>query len=130
MRARQTIHLDGIVHGAPIPMAARIGPLLMSSSIPGLLADTGSLAVGLEQQAKAAFTNAGEVLHRAGATWDHVIHITVSVRDWSDRAAVDSVWSQLFPDRDDRPARKSVLAAHFPPELFVQLDLVAYIPAT
>ncbi len=124
--ARQTIHIDPVRHGAPIPMAAKVGNVLMTSGIMGADPATGDLAESVEDQARFCFANLQRVLEQAGGSLDDVLHITVFVKDHSYRQAVNGPWLELFPDENDRPARHTI-KADLPGTMEVQLEVVAVI---
>ena len=68
MGRRQTIHIPGVQHNAPIPFGARVGNVVYSSAIQGINADTGELAEDVYEQARQCFRNMLTFLQHAGAT--------------------------------------------------------------
>lgn len=124
MGRRQTIEIPGVSHGAPIPMAARVGNMVWSSAIPGKDAATGKLPAAGAEQVAAVFENAGAVLTAAGVTRDDVVYVSVLLADNELRAEVNRHWLRWFPDEADRPARH-VTVADLPGGMLVQLQLIA-----
>ena len=124
--SRRSIHIDPVRHAAPIPMAAKVGNLLMTSGILGADPATGEMAEGPEAQARFCFENMRRILSAAGGSLGDVVHVTVFVKDHSYRQAVNVPWLELFPDENDRPARHT-LKAELPGTLEVQLEVVAVI---
>ena len=127
MAKRQTIHVDGFSHANPIPAAARVGPLLMSGLINGTDPATGKLADGLEAQCAAMFQQISNVLAAAGGTPDHLVRLTVWLKDRSQRGPLNEQWLAMFPDPDDRPARLSLQASELSAGILVQCEITAYI---
>lgn len=127
MTKRQTIHVEGFSHANPIPAAARVGPLLMSGLINGTDPATGKLAEGLEAQCAAMFRQIRNVLAAGGGTPDHLVRLTVWLKDRSQRGPLNEQWLAMFPDPDDRPARLSLQAAELTAGILVQCEITAYI---
>jgi 2-iminobutanoate/2-iminopropanoate deaminase len=123
---RRTIHIDPVRHAAPIPMAAVVGNVLMTSGVMGADPATGDLAEGADDQARFAFQNVQRVLEAAGGSLDDVVHVTVFVKDFAFREAVNKPWLELYPDENDRPARHTV-KADLPGTMLVQLEVVAVL---
>lgn len=127
MRPGRSIEVPGVSHGkAPIPMAARVGPLLMSSAIIGKDPQTDAFPADPLQQIPLAFSNLRTVLANGGATPAHVVHLSVHLSDNTLRDEVNKEWLKLFPDVADRPARH-VLPATLQHGMVVQLEVVAYV---
>jgi 2-iminobutanoate/2-iminopropanoate deaminase len=105
MPGRQSYEIRPVGHNAPIPMAARIGNIIMTSGIPGSNPDTGEMPASLEEQAKNCFRNLENVLAKAGATKDDVLRVTVFIKSNNNRQIVNPAWLEMFPDEHTRPAR-------------------------
>src|SRR5581483_6667728 len=88
---------------SPVPEGMRCGDWLFSS----LLGPTapGEHAEGVEEEARFLFRRIKSILDAAGATPENVAQIGVYVLDDDDRAAINTAWQEMFPDRDNRPAR-------------------------
>lgn len=122
----RSIDIAGVTHGkAPIPMGARVGPLLMSSAILGKDASTDALPADPLDQVKLAFSNLAAFLRCGGATWQDVVRLGVTVSDNALRDAVNAQWLEYFPDARDRPARHIVQAA-LQHGMVIQLEVTAY----
>ncbi|MEZ5662876.1 MAG: RidA family protein [Burkholderiaceae bacterium] len=127
MTQRQTLYVEGFSHANPIPAAARVGPLLMSGLINGTDPATGRLADGLEAQCACMFQQIRHVLAVAGAGPEHIVRLTVWLKDRTQRAPLNEQWLQMFPDADNRPARVSLEASGLAGGILVQCELTAYI---
>ncbi len=89
MGRRQTIHIPGVQHNAPIPFGARVGNVIYSSAIQGINADTGQLSEDVYEQARQCFRNMHTFLEHAGATPDDIVRLTCFLADLSDRQALN-----------------------------------------
>ena len=123
----RSIHVDGVQHGAPIPMGARVGNMIFSSGIIGADPSTGKVPEDLDSQCAFAFANMKTMLENAGATTENVGTIKVYMKDRSQRDAVNRPWLEMFPDENDRPARHAIEYDAFPPGVLVQLEIVAVV---
>ena len=123
----RSIHVDGVQHGAPIPMGARVGNMIFSSGIIGVDPSTGKVPEDLDSQCVFAFANMKTMLENAGATTKNVGTSKVYMKDRSQRDAVNRPWLEMFPDENDRPARHAIEYDAFPPGVLVQLEIVAVV---
>lgn len=126
MSALRSIDLPGASHNAPIPAAARVGPLLCSSGIAGKDPATGQLPTDPTAQVRHAFANLQALLAAGGAQPRDVVKLTVYVRDNAVRDAINAEWLALFPDPHDRPARH-ILVYDLQHGMAVQLEVTAFI---
>jgi 2-iminobutanoate/2-iminopropanoate deaminase len=123
---RRSIHLPGVTHKAPIPTAAVVGNLLMSSAIGGKDPETGEQPPDAATQVRNAFATMRRLVEGAGGTTADIVKVTVFLRDRADRTYVDEEWLAMFPDPEDRPARHAV-ALEREGKALVQLEIVAVI---
>ena len=123
----RSIHVDGLKHGAPIPMGARVGNMIFSSGIMGPDPATGTVPEDLESQCVFAFANMKTMVENAGGTIKNIGTIKVYMKDRSQRDAVNRPWLEMFPDEDDRPARHAIEYDAFPPGVLVQLEIIAVV---
>ena len=123
----RSIHVDGVKHGAPIPMGARVGNMIFSSGIMGADPATGTVPEDLESQCVFAFANMKTMVENAGGTIKNIGTIKVYMKDRSQREAVNRPWLEMFPDEDDRPARHAIEYDAFPPGVLVQLEIGAVV---
>lgn len=109
-RPPRSIHVAGASHKAPIPAAARVGPILCTSAVSGKDPLSGELPADIETQARNTFANLRAVLAAGGASLDNVVKFSVTIKDNAAREAVNAQWLAAFPDPHDRPARHIVVA--------------------
>lgn len=126
MGKRKTYYIPGVEHSNPIPSAVQIGNVLHSSLIQGIEPSTGKIGSNLYEQTRLCFQNLQTLLDMAGANSDDIIHITVLMKDPSDRTIVNDVWLEWFPDKDDRPARQ-VLKFDPPTGYDILIEVVAML---
>jgi 2-iminobutanoate/2-iminopropanoate deaminase len=105
MAGRQSFEIRPVGHRAPIPMAAKIGNIVMTSGVPGNDPETGEMPASLEEQARNCFRNLENVLAKAGASKDDVLRVTVFIKSNDNRQLVNPAWLEMFPDEHARPAR-------------------------
>jgi enamine deaminase RidA (YjgF/YER057c/UK114 family)/nitrite reductase/ring-hydroxylating ferredoxin subunit len=123
---KRSIHLEGIVHNAPIPMAARVGNMVFSSGIMGVDPSTGTLPADGVSEVKHAFSNMKAILAKAGATLEHVGYVKIYLKDPTLRDAINKEWVECFPDPEDRPARHT-LNWELSSGMRLQLEITAII---
>jgi 2-iminobutanoate/2-iminopropanoate deaminase len=123
--SRETVNTD------KAPKA--IGPYAQAIKANGFVYTAGQIAIepetgnliegGITEQTRQVFNNLGEVLKAAGTSFDHVIKATVFLRQMSDFAAMNDVYSEYLGNA--KPARSTVGVAELPRGALVEIDLVA-----
>jgi 2-iminobutanoate/2-iminopropanoate deaminase len=108
----------------PIPWGVRIGDIVYSARLTGLDPTSGLAADDVERQMEQALRNMTGLVEKAGASLDSVGRVTFFVGRLEDREPVYGPWDRLFPDPQDRPAAKA-LVADLPPGEMVRLHMVA-----
>lgn len=125
MSARRSIEIEGLHHGGqPIPLASRIGNVLISGGIMGMNPETGIIPDQVEEQCSLLFANVGRVMAAAGGSPQDIIKMTFFMKDRSARDAINKEWVAMFPDAASRPARHT-LTADLPGPLLVQCEVSA-----
>jgi 2-iminobutanoate/2-iminopropanoate deaminase len=105
---RKSIEIGDFKHSNPIPAASRIRNMVMSGVITGKDAHTGKVPETLEGQCAAMFAHVRDIITAAGGTTDHILKMTVWLRDLSNRKALNEEWVKMFPDPANRPARHAL----------------------
>ncbi|MSQ10580.1 MAG: RidA family protein [Dehalococcoidia bacterium] len=96
-------------HHDPIPLASKVGRVLMSSGISGTGPNQGGREVpGLAPQIELCQQDIAALMQTAGGSLDNVALVTVLVQDWASVPVVLQHWDQLYPNRDNRPALKFI----------------------
>lgn len=122
MRGR-SIHVDGFGHVAPVPTAARVGPLVVSSAIGGQQVGADERSA-LPAQVDRVFDGIRRTTVAAGCDIDDIVRVTFTVGDRSAKKLIDVRWCEMFPSEDDRPARHVVVGS-LPEGLLVQAEFIA-----
>ena len=103
--SRRSIEISSFKHANPIPVATRLGPLLISSVIAPRDPGAETMPNEIDAQLDNLFHHVGEMLAAAGADWRHVAKMTFYAGDASAREAINRPWVAHFPDPASRPAR-------------------------
>jgi len=98
------------------------GLILLSGQI-GLHPETGELMSGLSAQTKQALENARAVLESAGSSLSDVIKTTIYLRNISDFAEFNRVYSEYF--RKDPPSRTTVAVSGLPKDALIEIEIIA-----
>ena len=123
---QRSIEVEGLGHGSvPIPMACRVGPLLISGGINGKEVGTGKLPEDMDAQVRNAFANMKRVLEAADMALTDVVKVTVFLADEGDRNAVNGPWTEVYPAPAHRPARHA-LVMPLRGGARIQLEVTAY----
>ena len=126
--ARRSIDVEHFGHGPnPIPAASRVANVVMTGGIAGSDPRTGEVPDDASLQVAYAFQNLRRVLAAAGATPDDVVKVSVTVRSFDLRGAINDAWLALFPDAASRPARHVTRYDHFGANVALQLEAYAVI---
>lgn len=105
MAKRRSIEIEGLSHLAAIPVATRVGPLVVSSIIVSFDPGTRDVPETTEAQVANIYTHVGRILDEAGASWEDVAKMDFWVPSDDVRAEVSAGWLQHFPDAASSPAR-------------------------
>ena len=124
---RKSIYVEGFSHRNPIPAACRIGNILESGSIQGTDPATGKYGATLDEQCVLMFAHMKRIVEAGGGTLDHVVKMTVWMRDRSNREPLNREWLRLFPDPHSRPARHAIHAPQLDGEKLIECSFVAVI---
>jgi 2-iminobutanoate/2-iminopropanoate deaminase len=100
----------------PFNHAIRYGNLVFTSGQAGRNRETGKMG-DIADQARRCIGNIATILTAAGTSLDHVLKVTVFMRDPADRAAFNEVYEELMPK--PYPARTSTRARPSPREICV-----------
>jgi 2-iminobutanoate/2-iminopropanoate deaminase len=109
--ARLAIHIPGLVHENPIPVACLNGPQLATGLISPLTPGTGEIPEAIEERVANLVAHMAAILEAAGTTWDAVTKINFYVSDNAIRPVINAWWVTQFPDPHTRPARHTSVIA-------------------
>lgn len=105
MSDRRSIEIEGLSHLASIPVATRIGPLLISSVIVCFNPGTRDVPAETADQVANVYTHVQKILDEGGATWHDVAKMEFWVPSDAVRPEIDVIWRERFPDESSRPSR-------------------------
>jgi 2-iminobutanoate/2-iminopropanoate deaminase len=109
----------------PYSQAIRTENLVFTAGQVGLDPATMELVEGVEAQTRQALTNLKHVLEKAASGLRFVVKTTVFLQDMGDFAAMNSVYSEFFPENP--PARSTVQVAGLPKGALVEIECVALL---
>ena len=107
----------------PYCHAKLAGSTLYVSGQLGLNPADGSLAEGVEAQARQALDNLGTILRTAGMDYCDVTKTTVFLTDMGDFAAINAIYAEYFTG--ETPARSCVAVAALPKGGAFEVECVA-----
>jgi 2-iminobutanoate/2-iminopropanoate deaminase len=118
------------VPGAPAPTgpfnhAVRYGNLVFTSGQAGRNRETGQMG-DVADQARRCIGNIASILEAAGTSLEHVLKVTVFMRNPADRAAFNAVYEELMPK--PYPARTAAFCDLGNADMLVELEVVAAVP--
>jgi 2-iminobutanoate/2-iminopropanoate deaminase len=108
----------------PYSPAVRAGEWIILSGQLGLDPKTGSLAEGVEAQARQALANIATILGDCGASLADVAKSLVFVTDLAQFATVNAVYGEAFGSH--KPARSTVQVAALPAGAEVEIEVWAH----
>lgn len=110
----------------PYNQGVRWDRLIFTASVPTSNPQFGDAPAGdVAAAARNALENVKAILEEGGSGLDHVLKMTLYLRDFADFQAVNEVYTRYF-DKEPRPARALIVlpGARGP----VSFDAIAYVP--
>src|SRR5215213_1063014 len=111
---------------ATVPHAIRVTDMIYASGLSGTDPVTGEPQGDLKRQIATALQHMRRQVEKAGGSIDNVGRAVGFCTRVEDRDMVDQVWMDMFPDPNDKPAFK-VLVADLPPGQLVRIDCLALL---
>lgn len=122
--SKQILHTESAPKAiGPYSQAAKIGNMVFTSGQLGIDVSTGALAQGVEEQARCAMKNIGQILATAGLDYSNIVKTTIFVQDLGDFKTVNEVYMSFFSG--DYPARSCVQVAKLPMGGLVEIECIA-----
>ena len=111
---------------APYSQAIKVGNMVYTSGQIGLSPVTNTL-VGSDigSQTQQVLKNLKAVLEAAGSDMEHVVKVTVYLKDMDDYAKVNDIYKDNFPGL--KPARSAVQVAKLPKDALVEIECIGEI---
>jgi enamine deaminase RidA (YjgF/YER057c/UK114 family) len=108
MPSRAIYNLPGLsAANAVAPDLVKCGNLFFTSGIRGVNVKTGELPEDPSEQFLNAWHNLAMLVEGAGVSTDNIGLVTNFIDSQDYRAHINTGWLELFPERDNRPARKT-----------------------
>jgi 2-iminobutanoate/2-iminopropanoate deaminase len=124
MSKRTTFNLPGLAPaGAVAPDLVAVGDLFFTSGVRGVDLRTGELPDDPAAQLLNAWRNLKALVEGAGFSTDHIGLVTNFIDSQDYRPHINAGWLELFPEADNRPARKTTA---FPLPSGVGVELQAF----
>jgi len=123
---RSVIKVPGLEYMNPIPLATRIGSLLVTGPIPGKDPETVQTGADIEIQCVLMFANIPRVMVAAGESIDDIIKLSVWLKG-DDKTQLNEQWLAMFPDRESQPARHTFQNQNLPQNYLVQCEVTAVL---
>lgn len=111
---------------ATVPHAVRVNDMLYATGLSGTDPVTGEPLGDLKRQIGTALQHMRRLVEKAGGSIDNIGRGVGFCTRAEDRQMVDDVWMDVFPDPNDKPAFK-VLLADLPPGQLIRIDMVALL---
>ena len=123
---RTPIEIAGLSHKDPLPMGAKMGPMVFSSVIAPEDPANGKLVEGAMPQIDRAFENMKLLMQAAGGSDADINHVWVFMKDFTFQPAMVERWVRDYPRFGDRPARKT-LPYDLAGDSQIQVQLTGYL---
>lgn len=107
-------------------MGVRVNDLVYTTSLSGIDLVTGKPQGDVKRQTATALARMRTLVERAGGSIDNIGRAVGFCTTVEDRDLVDEVWTTLFPDENDKPAFK-ILLAELPAGQLVRIDALAVL---
>lgn len=108
MAKRTTYNLPGLSpEGAVSPDLVKAGDMFFTSAVRGVDLNTGEMPEDPAKQFLNAWHNLATLVEGAGLSTDNIGLVTNFIDSQDYRAHINTGWLELFPNADNRPARKT-----------------------
>jgi 2-iminobutanoate/2-iminopropanoate deaminase len=121
MQAVQTLKAPGAI--GPYSQATMMNNTLFISGTLGVDPVSGTMPEGFLEQAGFVFNNLAAILNAAGMGFQHVVKVTVYVKDLNDFASLNDIYARTFTS--PYPARETVEVARLPKDAKIEISLIA-----
>jgi 2-iminobutanoate/2-iminopropanoate deaminase len=107
MPKRTCFSLPGLSPSGTAPDLTKVGRLFFTSGIRGIDLKSGELPEDPAEQFRNAWHNLAAVVEGAGLSLDNIGLVTNFLDAQDHRTHINPGWLELFPNKDNRPARKT-----------------------
>ncbi len=122
---KEAVHTDRAPNPiGPYSQGIRANGFIFLAGQVALDPKSGELISGdVRQQTERTLENLKGVLEAAGANLNHVVKVTIFLKNMSDFAGMNEIYARYFPKVP--PARSTVEAARLPKDALVEIELIA-----
>lgn len=129
--------------GGPFSMCVRHGGMVYVSGLPPFQEDFCALLRAarengtplptytrkpIEEETRIVMNHMKWLLEAAGTSMDHLLKVTVWLRDQSEQAKFDPIYLSYFSGIDTLPARTRIQAGRTPFDCGLEIDAIGYVP--
>lgn len=117
---------------APLP----VGPYNQAVVVGNLVYTSGQIAIdpvtnevskgGVVEQTRLVLNNLKAVLTASGSSLEHVVKVTVFLKNMNDFSSMNMVYEKFFTPKS-APARSTIEVARLPKDVLVEIEAVAMI---
>lgn len=130
--------------GGPFNMAVTFGPMLFVSGLPPFdeefsrqMREARAKGEKLPKYAPSSFEaecrtvmdHLKRIVEAAGSTMDHLLKVTVWLKDQTQQETFDRIYRSYFSSTDALPARTRMQAGRTPLDCGLEVDAIGYIPS-
>ena len=122
---KEAVHTDRAPNPiGPYSQGIRANGFIFLAGQVALDPKSGELISGdVRQQTERTLENLKGVLEAAGANLNHVVRVTIFLKNMSDFAGMNEIYARYFPKVP--PARSTVEVARLPKDALVEIELIA-----
>ncbi len=122
---KEAVHTDRAPNPiGPYSQGIRANGFIFLAGQVALDPKSGELISGdVRQQTERTLENLKGVLEAAGANLNHVVKVTIFLKNMSDFAGMNEIYARYFPKLP--PARSTVEVARLPKDALVEIELMA-----
>jgi 2-iminobutanoate/2-iminopropanoate deaminase len=84
--------------------------------------------IPFEDQTRIVMNHIKHLMEAAGSSMDHLLKVTVWLKDQNDHATFDAIYREYFSSADALPARTRMQAGRTPLDCGLEVDAIGYIP--
>ena len=110
----------------PYSHAVKTGDLIYTSGQVGFSPVTNAFTGDdINSQTRQALENIKAIVEDAGSDMEHVVKVTIYLKDMNDFATVNNIYKDYFPSL--KPARSTIQVARLPKDALVEIECVAVV---
>jgi 2-iminobutanoate/2-iminopropanoate deaminase len=111
----------------PIPLGTRTGNLVHLTHITGADPASGALDAGIDAQMDQVHQNLKRAVEAADGSIDNIAQVSFFLKARTGLASINPAWIKLFPNDEDRPTYKFMVAPLLSGDCLVQVEAFAVL---